>query len=72
MPVQVVPLNTTLDQELLALMRGATLECPACGEFVLHDGGAVVCPECGSRAARGARVAEEERESTVQLGLQAG
>ena len=35
-------------------------------------GGAVVCPECGSRAARGARAAEEERESTVQLGLQAG
>ena len=41
-------LNRTLDQELLALMRGASLECPACGEFVLHRDGAIVCPECGS------------------------
>ena len=43
-------LNRTLDQELLALMRGASLECPACGEFVLHKDGAVVCPECGTYA----------------------
>ena len=70
--MQIVSLNRTLDQELLALMRGATLECPACGEFVLHTGGAVVCPECGSRAARGAWTAGEGRESTVELGLQAG
>ena len=41
-------LNRTLDQELLALMRGASLECPACGEFVLHKDGTVACPECGS------------------------
>ena len=41
-------LNRTLDQELLALMRGASLECPACGEFVLHGDGTVACPECGS------------------------
>ena len=43
-----VALNRTLDQELLALMRGASLECPACGEFVLHRDGAIACPECGS------------------------
>ena len=42
-------LNRTLDQELLALMRGASLECPACGEFVLREGGAIMCPECDSR-----------------------
>ena len=42
----VAPLNRTLEQELLALLRGASLECPACGEFVLHDGASVRCPEC--------------------------
>ena len=39
-------IHRTLEQELLALLRGASLECPACGEFVLHDGSAVRCPEC--------------------------
>ena len=39
----------TLDQELLAIMRGASLECLVCGEFVMHaEGGALLCPECGS------------------------
>ena len=38
------PLHRTLEQELLALLRGASLECPVCGEFVLHDGAAVRCP----------------------------
>ena len=42
----VAPLHRTLEQELLALLRGASLECPVCGEFVLHDGTAVRCPEC--------------------------
>ena len=46
----VVALNRTLEQELFALARGASLECLACGEFVLHAGGGVIaCPECGSR-----------------------
>jgi uncharacterized Zn finger protein (UPF0148 family) len=63
--MEVVSLNRTLDQELLALMRGASLECPVCGEFVLHSGGAIVCPECGSRF-------EDRAETRVQLGLQAG
>jgi predicted RNA-binding Zn-ribbon protein involved in translation (DUF1610 family) len=43
----VASLHRTLEQELLALLRGASLECPVCGEFVLHDGAAVRCPECG-------------------------
>ena len=42
-------LNRTLDQELTALVRGASLECLVCGEFVLHArSGLIACPECGS------------------------
>jgi len=47
MTTTVAPLHRTLEQELLALLRGASLECPVCGEFVLHEGAAVRCPECG-------------------------
>ena len=60
-------LNRTLDQELLALMRGASLECLVCGEFVLHRHGDIECPECGLRI--------RDRNSGghgLQLGLQAG
>ena len=60
-------LNRTLDQELLALMRGASLECLVCGEFVLHRHGAVECPECGF-VIRDRNAAEPG----LQLGLQAG
>jgi hypothetical protein len=43
-------LYRTLDQKLAALIRGASLECLVCGEFVMHArGGAVFCPECGSQ-----------------------
>jgi Zn finger protein HypA/HybF involved in hydrogenase expression len=60
-------LNRTLDQELLALMRGASLECLVCGEFVLHRHGDVECPECGlSLRHRGAE------RGGLQLRLQAG
>ncbi len=41
------PLNRTLEQELFALLRGASLECLVCGEFVMHRRGAICCPECG-------------------------
>ncbi len=60
-------LNRTLDQELVALMRGVSLECLVCGEFVLRSKGALCCPECGLRL-RG----EETQESEIQLGVQAG
>ncbi len=43
----VAPLHRSLDQELSALLRGVTLECPVCGEFVMHVAAAIVCPECG-------------------------
>ena len=42
-------LHRTLEQELLAVLRGASLECPVCGEFVLHEGALVRCPECSMR-----------------------
>jgi uncharacterized Zn finger protein (UPF0148 family) len=44
----VAPLHRTLEQELQALLRGASMECLVCGEFVLHAGGMVTCPECDS------------------------
>jgi predicted RNA-binding Zn-ribbon protein involved in translation (DUF1610 family) len=47
--VTVEPLHRTLEQELVALLRGVSLECPVCGEFVLHEGALVRCPECGMR-----------------------
>ena len=67
----VAPLNRTLEQELNALLRGASLECLACGEFVLHlpQGGGIFCPECGS----GLDVAEiEAAQARLQFGTQAG
>jgi predicted RNA-binding Zn-ribbon protein involved in translation (DUF1610 family) len=45
--VTIQPLHRTLEQELFALLRGASLECPVCGEFVLHEHTVVRCPECG-------------------------
>jgi hypothetical protein len=45
----VAPIYRTLEQELLALARGASLECLVCGEFVMHvPAGGIFCPECGS------------------------
>jgi hypothetical protein len=61
----VEPLMRTLEQEVLALMRGASLECLVCGEFVLHRGGAIACPECGSEL-RG------KPGTALQLTMQAG
>jgi predicted RNA-binding Zn-ribbon protein involved in translation (DUF1610 family) len=61
-------LHRTLDQELTALLRGASLECLACGEFVMHArGGGVFCPECGSQLADGVA-----RGAGVDCGSQAG
>jgi Zn finger protein HypA/HybF involved in hydrogenase expression len=48
----VVSLHRSLDQELVALLRGASLECLVCGEFVMHARGrSVFCPECGAQLA---------------------
>jgi hypothetical protein len=64
---EIRPLNRTLDQELTALIRGASLECLVCGEFVLHRHGEIECPECGLLF--GDRKA---KTAPLQLGLQAG
>ena len=62
---EIVALNRSLDQELLALMRGASLECLVCGEFVLHTPAGILCPPCGTRFGSAA-------ESGLQLTVQAG
>jgi predicted RNA-binding Zn-ribbon protein involved in translation (DUF1610 family) len=43
----VTALHRTLDQELIAIFRGASLECPVCGEFLLHRSDGIGCPLCG-------------------------
>ena len=59
------PLIRTLDQEVLALLRGASLECLVCGEFVQHRLGVIACPECGAAIRDGG-------QTRLQLGVQAG
>ena len=72
----VEPFVRSLDQELLALMRGASLECLVCGEFVMHASeGVVFCPECrsivGTQAAIGS--ADDDLPATaLEFGVQAG
>ncbi len=63
-----VSLHRTLDQELVALLRGASLECLACGEFVMHArGSSVFCPECGSQLGD-----EDALEAPIDCTVQAG
>ena len=63
----ITPFARSLDQELLALLRGVSLECLVCGEFVMHArAGVVFCPECGSQA--GSEEALAELEFSVQAG----
>ena len=62
------PLNRTLDQELGALLRGASLECPVCGEFVVQVQGVLACPECRSILVEGEDLADIELPSVVQAG----
>ncbi len=64
----VAAFHRTLDQELAALVRGASLECLCCGEFVMHARGAVFCPECGAQLADEGALAG----TAVESGLQAG
>ena len=61
----VVPFARTLEQEVLALARGASMECLVCGEFVLRRDAELACPECGSivRAAGGSAGTQLEFET---------
>jgi hypothetical protein len=64
----IASLYRTLDQELAALLRGASLECLVCSEFVMHArGGTVFCPECGTQLG-GEDLAEAGLHFTVQTG----
>ena len=62
------PLHRTLEQELFALLRGASLECPVCGEFVLHEGARIRCPECETTV----RGSLDSAVVQVEFGSQAG
>jgi hypothetical protein len=65
----VAPLNRSLDQELAALVRGVSLECLVCGEFVLHVRGVFACPECKSILAESeGQIAEIALPSVAQAG----
>lgn len=64
----VTRIDRTLDQELTALVRGASLECLVCGEFLLRTRGALACPECHSILVEGGEVPEIELPSVVQAG----
>jgi len=70
----VTPLARTLDQELMALARGASLECPVCSEFVLHvpardaTSPVIACPECRSILADGFEIPEVALPFMVQAG----
>jgi rubrerythrin len=66
--LQVTSLHRTLEQELFALLRGASLECPVCGEFVLHEQASVRCPECGLTAHGKFVAAETSLEFDAQAG----
>jgi predicted RNA-binding Zn-ribbon protein involved in translation (DUF1610 family) len=67
--VTVAYLNRTLDQELTALVRGASLECLVCGEFLLHaSAGVIACPECGFSLVDGHAATEQAERERLSSG----
>ena len=62
------PLIRSLDQEVLAVLRGASLECLVCGEFVQHRLGVIACPECGSAIQADGEGKLPRLQSEVQAG----
>jgi hypothetical protein len=66
--VNATPLHRTLEQELQALLRGVSLECLVCGEFVMHAGGMITCPECNSSL----RAKGESAQAQLHFDAQAG
>jgi Zn finger protein HypA/HybF involved in hydrogenase expression len=69
---QVASLHRTLDQELAALLRGASLECLVCGEFVMHARDSIFCPECGSQLADEDALESELPNAALECTVQAG
>jgi hypothetical protein len=66
--VSVTAFNRTLDQELTALARGASLECLVCGEFLLRRPQAHACLECGTLLCDGLQIPQSELEFVAQAG----
>jgi ribosomal protein S27AE len=65
--VSVESLYRTLDQELVAILRRASLECPVCGEFLLHRADGIGCPQCGLEMPCGLEL-QGEAVAVEQLG----
>ena len=61
-------LNRTLEKELHALLRGASLECLVCGEFLLKRPVAHACLECGTLLCDGLEIPQSELEFVAQAG----
>lgn len=63
----VAALHRSLDQELVAILRGASLECPVCSEFLLHRVDGIGCPQCGLEIERQEAAAEQGPGSLASL-----
>jgi len=59
-------LHRTLDQELIAVLRRASLECLVCGEFLLHRADGIGCPQCGLEIEAEVAAAEQLTESPAR------
>ena len=66
--MSVASFSRTLDQELAAIARGASLECLVCGEFLLRRPAAHACLECGTLLCQGAEVPQSELEFVSRAG----
>ena len=64
----VASFNRTLDQELVAIARGLSLECLVCGEFLLQRPLAHACLECGTLLCDGLEIPRSELEFVAQAG----
>ena len=64
----VTSFNRTLDQELAAIVRGASFECLVCGEFLLRRPAAHACLECGTLLCDGLEVPRAELEAVARIG----
>ncbi len=62
----VTTLHRTLDQELVSILRGASLECLVCGEFLLHRSDGIGCMECGLEIGAEAPVAQQLTDAPAQ------
>ena len=72
--MSVASFNRTLDQELAAIARGASLECLVCGEFLLKRPVAHACLECGTLLCDGLEIPESLRvpDASVAVGGRRG